>query len=118
MACVQNPMVGTEFEALFRLEPQLSNKTLAPGDRRRVLVIGAGVAGVEAARMARGLGHEVEVWEKARQAGGQLPLAIASVDKEDVAGVWTYRIRALAELGVAVRTGISADAGFDPRLCT
>jgi dimethylglycine catabolism A len=110
VACVQNPMVGTEFEALFRLEPQLSNKTLALAERRRVLVLGAGVAGIEAARMARGLGHDVEIWEKAAQAGGQVPLAIASPDKEDVAGVWTYRINALAELGVAVRTGMSADA--------
>jgi 2,4-dienoyl-CoA reductase-like NADH-dependent reductase (Old Yellow Enzyme family)/thioredoxin reductase len=110
VACVQNPMVGTEFEALSRLEPQLSNKTLALAERRRVLVIGAGVAGTEAARMVRGLGHDVEIWEKAAQTGGQVPLAIASPDKEDVAGVWTYRVRALTELGVAVRTGMSADA--------
>src|SRR5262249_8242518 len=44
VACVQNPMVGTEFEELLRLEPQLAGQSAARGQRRRVLVIGAGVA--------------------------------------------------------------------------
>ncbi|MEP9376434.1 FAD-dependent oxidoreductase [Aquabacter sp. CN5-332] len=109
VACVQNPMVGTEFEALHHLEPQLSNRR--PAESRRVLVLGAGVAGLEAARMARALGHEVEAWEKASVAGGQVPLAIASPDKEDVSGVWTYRVQEIADFGVSVRTGVDADAG-------
>ena len=104
VACVQNPLVGTEFETLAMLEPQLA-APVPPSERRRILVIGGGVAGAEAARSAASLGHEVEVWERADVAGGQVPLALASPDKEDVAGVWSYRVAELAALGVTIRTG-------------
>ena len=50
VACVQNPLVGTEFESLEALEPQLARREPRPG--KRVLVVGAGVSGVEAARVA------------------------------------------------------------------
>ncbi len=104
VACVQNPMVGTEFETLAMLEPQLA-PPVPPDERRRILVIGAGVAGTEAARLAAARGHAVEVWERAGKGGGQMPLALASPDKADVAGVWTYRVAALEALGVAIHTG-------------
>ena len=102
VACVQNPLAGTEFEALEWLEPQLSGGT-GPDDRRRILVIGGGVAGAEAGRMAAALGHEVEIWEQSGSAGGQMALALAAPYKEDVAGVWTYREAQLARLGVPIR---------------
>jgi 2,4-dienoyl-CoA reductase-like NADH-dependent reductase (Old Yellow Enzyme family) len=107
VACVHNPMIGTEFEALEYAEPQLFART---GDPRRVLVLGAGVSGVEAARVLAGRGHEVEVWEKAATPGGQIPLAIAAPDKHEVEPVWTYRWNALQALGVPVRTSRTASA--------
>lgn len=107
VACVQNPLVGTEFERLEYLEPQLGQR-LDPADRRRVLVIGAGVGGVEAARMAAGLGHDVEIWERAATAGGQMPLALAAPDKGEVSGVWTYRMAELERLGVTIRLNTTA----------
>jgi 2,4-dienoyl-CoA reductase-like NADH-dependent reductase (Old Yellow Enzyme family)/NADPH-dependent 2,4-dienoyl-CoA reductase/sulfur reductase-like enzyme len=113
VACVQNPMVGTEFEALKFLEPQLSPKPKnSPAERQRLLVLGAGVAGLEAARMAAALGYAVEIWDIAKSAGGQVPLALAAPDKEDVAGVWTYRVDEIKRLGVAIQLGvkITADA--------
>ena len=73
-------------------------------------MLGAGVAGVETARVAAGLGHEVEIWEKAAQPGGQMPLALAAPDKADVAGVWTYRWEQIESLGVPVRTAVQATA--------
>jgi 2,4-dienoyl-CoA reductase-like NADH-dependent reductase (Old Yellow Enzyme family)/NADPH-dependent 2,4-dienoyl-CoA reductase/sulfur reductase-like enzyme len=107
VACVQNPLMGTEFETLDKLEPGLG------GCKRkdtRVLVIGAGVAGLEAARVFAANGHTVEVWEREAEPGGQMPLALAAPDKEDVAGVWAYRVAALEELGVAIRTRVTATA--------
>ena len=111
MACVQNPLVGTEFESLEFLEPQLS-RAAPPNNRQRLLVLGAGVAGAEAARMAAAFGHTVEIWDAAKTAGGQVPLALAAPDKEDVAGVWTYRVDELERLNVPIRLGmqITADA--------
>jgi 2,4-dienoyl-CoA reductase-like NADH-dependent reductase (Old Yellow Enzyme family)/thioredoxin reductase len=111
VACVTNPMVGLEFERLESAEPQLSGGLLPSAtQRKRILVLGAGVAGVEAARVAAALGHAVEIWEKAGKPGGQMPLALAAPDKADVAGVWTYRWRQIETLGVPVRTGVNPTA--------
>jgi len=114
VACVQNPLVGTEFESLDYLEPQVSRK-IAAKKRQRILVLGAGVAGTEAARMAAALGHSVEIWDSAPRTGGQVPLALAAPDKEDVAGVWTYRTDELERFNVTIKLGvkITADALLD-----
>jgi NADPH-dependent 2,4-dienoyl-CoA reductase/sulfur reductase-like enzyme len=105
VACVHNPVIGTEFEALEHAEPQLfpERKTQLP---KRVLVIGAGVTGLEAARAAAARGHQVEMWEKAAQIGGQMSLAIAAPDKKEVEPILSYRKGLLQELGVRVRTSM------------
>ena len=108
VACVQNPLVGTEFESLEALEPQLVPPGARP--RKRVLVVGAGVSGVEAARVTAARGHFVEVWEKEAVAGGQMPLAVAAPDKAEVSGVWTYRVDALNRLGVTIRLAAAVTA--------
>lgn len=110
VACVHNPLIGTEFEALEYAEPQLF---LSEADRRqakRVLVLGAGVTGIEAARVAAGRGHHVEVWEKSGQVGGQAKLAVVAPDKEEVGAVWSYRWQEVQELKVPVRTRVTATA--------
>jgi NADPH-dependent 2,4-dienoyl-CoA reductase/sulfur reductase-like enzyme len=117
VACVQNPLMGTEFETLARLEPGLDGI----GKRgTRVLVIGGGVAGLEAARVFAANGHQVEVWEREKQAGGQMDLALAAPDKDDVSGVWTYRVAALQQLNVPIRTGVEPTVdgirGYGPDL--
>jgi len=106
VSCVQNPMVGTEFEALPYAEPQLFDAPTSP--RKRVLILGAGVAGIEAARVAAGRGHVVEVWEKANQPGGQIHLAVAGPDKAEVWPVWHYRWQTIQALGVPVKTNTRA----------
>jgi 2,4-dienoyl-CoA reductase-like NADH-dependent reductase (Old Yellow Enzyme family)/thioredoxin reductase len=108
VSCVQNPMIGTEFEALEYAEPQLFAAPVT--GRKRVLVLGAGVAGMEAARVLKGRGHEVEVWEKHASPGGQIGLATASPDKQEVEPVWSYRWQTAMRLGIAVKTGVDADA--------
>ena len=107
VACVHNPVIGTEFEALEHAEPQLfpDKKTKTP---KRVLVIGAGVTGLEAARATAARGHHVEVWEKAVQPGGQMPLAMAAPDKMEVEPILSYRLTLVRELGVRIRTSMTA----------
>ena len=107
VACVTNPMIGTEFEALEHAEPQLFPARKA-AEQRRVLVLGAGVTGIEAARVLAGRGHAVEVWEKSERVGGQMPLALAAPDKREVEPVWSYRWAQVRSLGVPLRTGIDA----------
>ncbi|MCC6533146.1 MAG: FAD-dependent oxidoreductase [Burkholderiales bacterium] len=107
VCCVQNPMIGTAFETRPQVEPDpLVNRTARP---KRVLVIGAGVAGIETARLAAGRGHRVEVWEKSNRAGGQIPLALAAPHKQEVASVWSYRWQQIERLDVPVRTSTALD---------
>ena len=112
VSCVTNPMVGLEFERIELAEPQARKRVARRhgAKRKRVLVLGAGVAGIETARVAAALGHRVEVWEKAAKPGGQMPLALAAPDKGDVADVWTYRWRQIESLKVPVRTSVNANA--------
>lgn len=105
VACVHNPMIGTEFEALEFAEPQIfPQRRVSPERRKRVLVLGAGVAGMEAARALGARGHEVEVWEKQAQAGGQMKLALAAPDKREVEPIWSYRRQLVQAFGIPVRT--------------
>ncbi len=107
--CVQNPMLGTEFEDPLHSEPWL---TLPKADNgsKRVLVVGAGVAGVEAARFLAARGHEVEIWEKADKPGGQIPLALAAPDKMELLPLWNHRFDMLPQLGVRLRMSTLATA--------
>jgi 2,4-dienoyl-CoA reductase-like NADH-dependent reductase (Old Yellow Enzyme family)/NADPH-dependent 2,4-dienoyl-CoA reductase/sulfur reductase-like enzyme len=109
VTCVQNPLMGTAFETLPLAEPQLQPEQ-ARAERRRVLVLGAGVSGVEAARVAAARGHQVEVWERSDRIGGQVALAIAAPDKNEVEAAWRYPLQQAEALGVPMKTGIVADA--------
>ncbi|MES2563619.1 MAG: NAD(P)/FAD-dependent oxidoreductase [Pseudomonadota bacterium] len=106
VSCVNNPMIGTEFEALEYAEPHLfpAQRTTHP---RRVLVLGGGVSGFEAARVLAGRGHDVAIWEQAERVGGQIPLAIAAPDKREVEPVWSYRLREVEILKVAVTCNVA-----------
>jgi len=109
VACVHNPVIGTEFEALEYAESQLvpEARTIHP---QRILVLGAGVSGIEAARVLAGRGHVVEVWEKTERVGGQMHLAVAAPDKQEVEPVWSYRWEEVQRLRVSVKTGVAASA--------
>ena len=60
--CLHNPATGRERTMPHVVEP-------GPGPRRKVVVVGAGPAGLEAARVSALRGHEVVVFEAARRAG-------------------------------------------------
>jgi 2,4-dienoyl-CoA reductase-like NADH-dependent reductase (Old Yellow Enzyme family)/thioredoxin reductase len=106
VACVTNPMLGTEFEAPAFSDPPLP----AAAQRQRILVLGAGVGGIEVARLAAQRGHDVEVWEKAARPGGQIHLAVAAPDKEEVRPLWTARWDQAIAAGVRVRCGVEPTA--------
>ena len=100
--CVQNPATGREAAL-----PPVGRAELSG---RRVLVVGAGVAGLEAAMGLAQRGADVEVWEKERQAGGLIGAACVPPHKEAMTRMVEYRLAELAGLGVPVRYGKEADA--------
>ena len=120
VSCVQNPLMGTEFELLVHGEPHLNAAFRNQANRRRVLILGAGVSGAQTARIAAGHGHHVEIWEKSDRVGGQIHLATAAPDKQEVEGAWSYPWEEVCALGVPVRTSLDATANqikeFNPDL--
>ena len=78
--------------------------------RRRIVIVGAGVAGLEAARVAGERGHDVIVLEAMPWAGGQLNLAVRNPRRKDLQGIIDWRLAECARLGVDVRFDTYADA--------
>lgn len=91
-SCTVNPMtgMGKEYE-------------LTPAERRkRVLVIGGGPAGLEAARVAALRGHEVILWEKSAKLGGALIPASVPSFKQDIRPLIDYLSCQVKKLGVKI----------------
>ena len=75
--------------------------------KKKVLVVGGGPAGMEAARVAAVRGHEVLLYEKAKRLGGLLPLAavVKNPKLEDLEGLVRYLKTQLDKLGVTIKLG-------------
>jgi 2,4-dienoyl-CoA reductase-like NADH-dependent reductase (Old Yellow Enzyme family)/thioredoxin reductase len=98
--CAVNPAIGRD-----------GSFAIIPVDvPRRVMVIGSGPAGMEAARIARMRGHEVSIWEREGQLGGKLDVASRAPSKSEVLRFRDYQARILEELGVEIHVGAHVDA--------
>jgi NADPH-dependent 2,4-dienoyl-CoA reductase/sulfur reductase-like enzyme len=80
--------------------------TILPAEtKKRVVVVGAGVAGVEAARIAALRGHTVDLYERSAQIGGQMNLASVPPFKQHLGLLKPWLERQLALTGVRVHMG-------------
>jgi 2,4-dienoyl-CoA reductase-like NADH-dependent reductase (Old Yellow Enzyme family)/NADPH-dependent 2,4-dienoyl-CoA reductase/sulfur reductase-like enzyme len=96
ISCLVNPSAGREFEwGGDRFE-----KTVQP---RKVLVVGAGPAGMEAARVAAERGHQVTLVEALGDLGGQFRLAGLAPRRGQVTELIGWYLRQFEQLGVEVR---------------
>ncbi|WP_166462942.1 NAD(P)/FAD-dependent oxidoreductase [Amycolatopsis acidicola] len=71
---------------------------------RRVMVVGSGPAGMEAARIARVRGHRVSIWERDAALGGKLEVAGSAPSKREVLRYRDFQARRLEQLGVEIHT--------------
>lgn len=101
VTCVQNPLVSRERE-LGEIPP-------AP-TRKRVVVVGGGPAGLEAARIAATRGHRVTLMEKEQELGGQVRIAAKAPKRGDYEGIIRFLGHQVEKLGVHIRLGVEATA--------
>ncbi len=102
--CIQNAATSREYLGL----PHIIEKTAGP--KRRVLVVGGGPGGMEAARVAAERGHAVTLLEKAGELGGQITLAARAPQRDQIAGITRWYALELERLGIDLRLSTEADA--------
>jgi 2,4-dienoyl-CoA reductase-like NADH-dependent reductase (Old Yellow Enzyme family)/NADPH-dependent 2,4-dienoyl-CoA reductase/sulfur reductase-like enzyme len=100
--CVQNPATSRESTM-----PHIITKSKGP--KRRVVVVGGGPAGLEAARVSASRGHEVVLFERNNTVGGQVSLAAKAPQREQMAGIIRWLDMENKRLSVDRRVGVEAD---------
>ena len=100
--CIHNPATGRELH--------LPHIVMRAPRQKRVTIVGAGPAGLEAARVSAERGHKVTVFEAAKEAGGQIRLTARSKRKAEMIGIIDWRLAQCEAKGVVFHFNTIADA--------
>jgi 2,4-dienoyl-CoA reductase-like NADH-dependent reductase (Old Yellow Enzyme family) len=102
LSCVVN--VAAAQETMVSFDPQ------GPAPvRRKVLVVGGGPAGLEAARTAAMRGHEVHLHEGTRRLGGQVAIAATAPHRADIGAITEWLTGEVERLGVTITLNSMVD---------
>ena len=102
IGCMQSPASGNEKD--------LGLGTLGPCETpKKIVVVGAGPAGLEAARVAALRKHRVTVFEKNDEVGGQNIIAGKVAGRQEIQGVTRWLLGQVEKLDIDLRLGVEAD---------
>ena len=118
-ACLDHTFSGKLTSCL--VNPRACHETVLSYDlapvSKKVAIVGAGPAGLMAALVAAIRGHQVVLFDRSAQLGGQLNLARKVPGKEEFDGLVDWFIGSVAKAGIEVRLGVTAGVedlrGFD-----
>ncbi|WP_109466723.1 NADH:flavin oxidoreductase [Albibacillus kandeliae] len=99
--CIHNPATGRELS--------VPNVVSESPEKKRVVIVGAGPGGLEAARVAAARGHEVIVHEAANDPGGQVRLLTQTARRSEMIGVVDWRFEEATRMGAQFRFNSFAD---------
>ena len=102
--CIHNAATGREA-----FIPHVIPRSTGP--RKKIVVVGGGPGGLEAARVAGERGHAVVLFEAAAEAGGQIRLTAALKRRREILGIVDWRLAECERLGVELRTNTYAEMG-------
>ena len=100
--CIHNGATGRETTMPHDIPPA--------GTRRKIVVVGAGPGGLEAARVGAARGHEVVLFEAAPHAGGQVRLTAQSKRRREMIGIIDWRVAQCEAAGVTLNFNSWAEA--------
>ena len=100
--CLTGIMFGKKISCT--VNPAVENNYIAPAnEKKKVLIIGGGPAGLEAAYVCKKRGHSVVLCEKENELGGLLRLAAVPIAKQDLTKVIKFMVRRLQNEQVDIR---------------
>lgn len=99
--CIHNAATGRETT--------MPHDIAAAQVKRKIVIVGAGPAGLEAARVAAERGHQVVVFETSSQPGGQIRLTAQSKRRKEMMDIIQWRMDQCAARGVEIRFNIWAE---------
>jgi mycofactocin system FadH/OYE family oxidoreductase 2 len=104
LGCIENPLTGREAEAAGG---GLGTQPLAKP--RKVVVVGGGPAGLQAASTGAARGHDVVLFESSDQLGGQARIAASVPSRAEFGDIVRNLVHACRRSGVDIRLGCSAN---------
>jgi mycofactocin system FadH/OYE family oxidoreductase 2 len=105
LGCIENPRTGREAEYAARPAKLVSKP-------KKVMIVGAGPAGLQAAISAARAGHIVNVYEKQEVAGGQVRLAASVPNRAEFGDMIRNQLTECRRLGVTIEYDVGVWPGF------
>ncbi len=102
LGCIENPRTGREATPVVGITPK----------PKRVMVVGAGPAGLQAAIAAARRGHHVTVYERDAEAGGQVRIAASVPNRAEFGDMIRNQLTECRRLGVTINYGVGVWPGL------